>query len=261
LRTIPSYRLPQEIVDKEIEGILKQGIDIETNKELGKDFSLQELKQQFDAICIATGLKERKLNIEGVKLSNSFLRLFLKKKADGNGEFFIDVDGVVIAVGEEGKTVDGEMEDTFLCGDILTQKGTVSHAIGSGKETASLIHEYFFGESTLAVLPVVKPEDINLDYFKVDYPPEEKKRDVSQRIKDFDEVCQGLTKEEVIKEAKRCFGCGKCNGCDNCYVFCPDAAISKQDGKYIIDYDHCKGCGICVEECPRGVVSMRRTEK
>jgi len=344
LRTIPSYRLSQEIVDKEIEGILKQGIDIEINKELGKDFSLQELKQQFDAICIATGLKERKLNIEGAKLSNvwsgreflklnkdiqnkkvavigggdtavdvarvalrrgskvdvfyrrrredmpanpyeveegmeegvnieylseplkiekygSFLRLFLKKKADGNGEFFIDVDGVVIAVGEEGKTVDGEMEDTFLCGDILTQKGTVSHAIGSGKETASLIHEYFFGESTLAVLPVVKPEDINLDYFKVDYPPEEKKRDVSQRIKDFDEVCQGLTKEEVIKEAKRCFSCGKCNGCDNCYVFCPDAAISKQDGKYIIDYDHCKGCGICVEECPRGVVSMRRTEK
>ncbi|MEA1994825.1 MAG: FAD-dependent oxidoreductase [Campylobacterota bacterium] len=346
LRDIPSYRLPPEIVDKEIEGILKQGMDIEINKELGKDFFLEELKQQFDAICIATGLKERKLNIRGTELFNvwsgreflklnnniqnkkitvigggdtaidatrvalrkgsevfvfyrrrredmpanpyeveeaieegvnikylseplriekcsSFLRLFLKKKADENSEFFIDTDGVVMAVGEEREMLNNEIKDTFLCGDILTQKGTVSHAIGSGKETASLIHKYFFGEETSITLPaVVEFEDLNLDYFKEEYPPEEKKRDISQRIKDFDEIYHGLTKEEVIiKEATRCFGCGKCSGCDNCYVFCPDAAISKQDGKYIIDYDHCKGCGICMEECPRGVISMRRTEK
>jgi 2-oxoacid:acceptor oxidoreductase delta subunit (pyruvate/2-ketoisovalerate family) len=344
LRTIPSYRLPPEIVDKEIEGILKQGMNIEINKESGKDFFLEELKQQFDAICIATGLKERKLNIKGAELSNvwsgreflklskdirnkkiavigggdtaidaartalrrdsrvdifyrrrmedmpanpyeveeaieegvdvkylseplkiekynSFLRLFLKKKADEKDEFFISTDGVVIAVGEEKEMVNNEIKDIFLCGDILTQKGTVSHAVGSGKEAASLIHEYFFGKKSSVVLPVAEFEDLNLDYFKEGYPPEEKKRDISQRIKDFDEIYQGLTKEEVIKEAKRCFGCGKCNGCDNCYVFCPDAAISKQDGKYVIDYDHCKGCGICVEECPRSVISMRRTEK
>jgi 2-oxoacid:acceptor oxidoreductase delta subunit (pyruvate/2-ketoisovalerate family) len=343
LRIIPSYRLPVSVVEREIEGILKQGIDIEINKELDKNFSLKELKQQFDAICMATGLKERKLDIKGTNFSNvwsgreflklnndilqnkkitvigggdtaidaartalrkdskidvfyrrrrenmpanpyeveeaieegvnirylseplkiekcsSFLRLFLKKKADEKSEFFIDTDGVVMAVGEE--KFDNKVEGVFLCGDMLTQKGTVSHAIGSGKETASLIHKYFFGEETSITLPVVEFEDLNLDYFKEEHSPKEKKRGVSQRIKDFDEVYQGLTKEKIIKEAKRCFGCGKCNGCDNCYIYCPDVAISKEDEKYTVDYDHCKGCGICMEECPRGVISMRRTKK
>ncbi len=342
LRIIPSYRLPVSVVEREIEGILKQGIDIEINKELDKNFSLKELKQQFDAICIATGLKEKKLDITGTGLSNvwsgreflklnndiqnkkitvigggdtaldaarvalrrgsevfvfyrrrredmpanpyeieeaieegvnikylseplriekysSFLRLFFKKKADENSEFFIDTNEVVMAVGEE--KFDNKVEGVFLCGDILTQKGTVSHAIGSGKKTASLIHKYFFGEEPSITLPVVEFENLNLDYFKEEYPPKEEKRGISQRIKDFDEVYQGLTKEKIIKEAKRCFGCGKCGGCDNCYIYCPDVAISKEDGKYTVDYDHCKGCGICMEECPRGVISMRRTKK
>jgi Pyruvate/2-oxoacid:ferredoxin oxidoreductase delta subunit len=57
-------------------------------------------------------------------------------------------------------------------------------------------------------------------------------------------------------EAKRCMSCGSCTGCDRCYMFCPEPAISRQDGVYSIDLDYCKGCGICFEECPRGVVDL-----
>ena len=46
---------------------------------------------------------------------------------------------------------------------------------------------------------------------------------------------------------------GTCPECDNCLIFCPDAAISRQTGgRYKINYDYCKGCGVCVTECPRG---------
>ena len=45
-----------------------------------------------------------------------------------------------------------------------------------------------------------------------------------------------------------------CTGCQQCYLYCPDGAISPLDAherrsKIQIDYDFCKGCGICVRVC------------
>jgi len=49
-----------------------------------------------------------------------------------------------------------------------------------------------------------------------------------------------------------------CNRCDLCLVFCPDAAISRDDGGYAVAMEYCKGCGVCAEECPRGAIVMTR---
>jgi 2-oxoacid:acceptor oxidoreductase delta subunit (pyruvate/2-ketoisovalerate family) len=61
---------------------------------------------------------------------------------------------------------------------------------------------------------------------------------------------------EAISSAKRCFHCGICTFCYQCYEYCPDVAIRMDRGERHreIDYDHCKGCGICAEECPRGAI-------
>lgn len=67
--------------------------------------------------------------------------------------------------------------------------------------------------------------------------------------------------EHVIREAARCFSCGRCNDCDNCWIYCPDAAISRDSGEYEIDYDYCKGCTLCAAVCPRGVISVIEEEK
>ncbi len=53
---IPAYRLPREILDAEIDRILSLGIDLQTNKRLGKDITLDDLRSQFDAIFLGTGL-------------------------------------------------------------------------------------------------------------------------------------------------------------------------------------------------------------
>jgi 2-oxoacid:acceptor oxidoreductase delta subunit (pyruvate/2-ketoisovalerate family) len=49
-----------------------------------------------------------------------------------------------------------------------------------------------------------------------------------------------------------------CTACDNCFVFCPDAAITpnRGTGGYDIDFAHCKGCGLCAVECPRGAMML-----
>ena len=38
-------------------------------------------------------------------------------------------------------------------------------------------------------------------------------------------------------------------------------AISKQDGKAVIDYDFCKGCGICAKICKIGAIGMEAERK
>ena len=51
----PSYRLPREVIEKDLSVIEKMGIEIRLNTEVGKDISFEELHQSFDAIFIAVG--------------------------------------------------------------------------------------------------------------------------------------------------------------------------------------------------------------
>jgi pyruvate ferredoxin oxidoreductase delta subunit len=48
----------------------------------------------------------------------------------------------------------------------------------------------------------------------------------------------------------------KCVSCGLCASYCPEAAITLQDGKPVIDYRFCKGCGICAYECPQKAIEM-----
>ena len=45
---IPSYRLPKDVLDKEINDIEKLGVTIKTNVTIGTDKKLSELKSEFD---------------------------------------------------------------------------------------------------------------------------------------------------------------------------------------------------------------------
>jgi indolepyruvate ferredoxin oxidoreductase alpha subunit len=47
-----------------------------------------------------------------------------------------------------------------------------------------------------------------------------------------------------------------CAECDTCIIQCPEGAISKTEGGYVIDYDKCTGCRICAQECPTSAMDM-----
>ena len=111
---------------------------------------------------------------------------------------------------------------------------------------------------------VVRFEDLNQYYFEHqlrermdELPVEGKKR------RSFDEVNLGFSKEAVVREAARCFRCGVCNFCENCYSFCPDSAIWKKDelNALEINYEFCKGCGICAHECTSHAIEIIPEEK
>lgn len=66
---VPQYRLPREVIDLEIQAILALGPEIKLNHALGRDFTLADLRRDFDAVFIAIGTyRGRRLNIEGEHL-------------------------------------------------------------------------------------------------------------------------------------------------------------------------------------------------
>jgi len=79
---IPRYRLPQEIIDYEVEMIQNLGVEIETNKALGNDFTIAGLKETgYRKILIATGAQQSMdlglagENSEGVVSALDFLEI------------------------------------------------------------------------------------------------------------------------------------------------------------------------------------------
>ena len=56
VQTIPAYRLPRELLAREIRMIEGLGVEIETGKELGRDFTLEQLRKDgFDAVFLGIG--------------------------------------------------------------------------------------------------------------------------------------------------------------------------------------------------------------
>jgi len=76
---IPSFRLPREIIDFEIENLKKMGVKFIKNVLIGKSILIEELQRDFDAIYIGTGaglptpLNLPGENLIGVYSANEFL--------------------------------------------------------------------------------------------------------------------------------------------------------------------------------------------
>ena len=78
---IPEFRLPKDIVRREIAGLEKLGVKVETNMVIGKVTSIQELMEEygFEAVFIGTGAGLPRFmripgeNLKGVFSANEFL--------------------------------------------------------------------------------------------------------------------------------------------------------------------------------------------
>ncbi len=214
-----------------------------------------------------------------------------------------------IPADELGRTFEPKL---FAGGDVADGAGTVTAAIGFGRKAAIAI-DALLRQGSSAASPqaaeidtadhggsavdspladaatspslrsrekhVVRYEDLNTAYFKLLERINPEHLPVSERARSFSEVRDGYDEIACSHEASRCFSCGTCPACDNCWVFCPDVAVKRvndtsvappratgtsADGGasaevtqlYWVDYDYCKGCGLCAAECPRACIVM-----
>ena len=72
---IPSFRLDKKIVDESIKKILDLGIEAKTEKELGKDFTIEQLAKEYDAVFVSIGASRPKKILEGENILSGNLLL------------------------------------------------------------------------------------------------------------------------------------------------------------------------------------------
>lgn len=194
----------------------------------------------------------------------------------------------LVKINEFGQSSIGKF---FAGGDITHYQRTVVDAIKSGKTAAIGIDCYLEGKNEKETLEifnsiatnrqgalsfqkyiqrdfssstssgqVVKYDSLNNFYFKLQERNERPELPVSARVLGFEEVRTGYSGKIAKRESERCFSCGVCNSCGNCFIFCPDTSVQFKGLKEKIefDYDYCKGCGICMEECPRRAIRMEQ---
>ncbi len=76
---IPEFRLPKNIVDREIDNLKELGVDIECNVVVGKTITIAEIREEYDACFIANGaglpifLNIPGENLKGVYSANEYL--------------------------------------------------------------------------------------------------------------------------------------------------------------------------------------------
>ena len=199
-----------------------------------------------------------------------------------------DVPAGVIRLSNSVLVYSGVSAAVVYGGDLVSEIKSVVHAVASGKE-ASMALDTFFQEGPDAVLPkletcrvgngsslsmevymqgpqcgrnrhVVTYGEINTDHFQFSPKVAQPRLLVEERIRSFAEIDLRISASLAMKEAARCFNCGLCNQCDNCRLYCPDLAVTREDTArgHSINYDYCKGCGICVVECPRNAMSLEK---
>ncbi|MBI5178089.1 MAG: FAD-dependent oxidoreductase [Nitrospinae bacterium] len=66
---IPSYRLPDAVLDAEIQRILDLGVELKTSSRIGKEISIEQLRSGYDAVYLAFGMhKGMTLGVKGEDL-------------------------------------------------------------------------------------------------------------------------------------------------------------------------------------------------
>lgn len=70
---IPAFRLDKKLLQKAIDKILDLGIDVKLNTELGKDYTLNDLQKEYDAVYLGFGANlSSKMGIPGEDLDGVF---------------------------------------------------------------------------------------------------------------------------------------------------------------------------------------------
>ncbi len=180
----------------------------------------------------------------------------------------ITLDGIPYVFGGDLTNTDKSVADAVASGkqaaiavDVLFNEGwnAVSSRLASckvGDGPAISLESYVGGGRKQRSPYVVSYQEINTDYFEAAPRVAAPVLSKDKRKTSFSEIETTLTQRQAIQEIERCFNCGICNSCENCWIFCPEVAVIVEKGARQIDLDYCKGCGICVVECPRNAMVL-----
>jgi NADPH-dependent glutamate synthase beta subunit-like oxidoreductase len=143
---IPDYRLPQKVLDAEIDRILELGVDLRLNTAVGNEISLDELRNDYKAIFVAIGAhKGIELRIEGETAPNVFTGTDFLHRANLGEE--VDVGNRVVVIGGGDTAIDAARVSRRLGADVTivyrrtkTEMPAIDEEIDATEEEGIEIH-------------------------------------------------------------------------------------------------------------------------
>jgi heterodisulfide reductase subunit A-like polyferredoxin len=197
----PSYRLPRQVIEKDLSVVGKMGIEVRLSMEVGKDISLETVFQSFGAIYVAVGMAG----------AEPMARVFKGLKRTRRGT--IQADPV---------TLETDLKGVFAGGDVVTGPGTMVESMAQGRKAAVSIDRYLRGEN---LIQGRESEGSQISSLRSTLP--DSKREERGIPPDMVRPLEkGLTTEEAMKEAKRCLNCGGCSDCGECAKYCQPKAVA-----------------------------------
>lgn len=143
---IPAYRLPDEVMDKEVADILEVGVELVTNTNV--EMPKELLNKGYNAVLVAVGTHQgTKLPLEGNELEGVYINAdFLKKARQGVA---IDIKEKVMVLGGGNVAYDcartalrlGAKEVHIACLENLHQMTATIDEIEEGKEEGIILHD------------------------------------------------------------------------------------------------------------------------
>ena len=233
---IADDHLPKKALDTEVEIIQKHGAEFRFNSLITTENFDTEIRQQFDAVIVATG---------DIAVSNHLTGLFETNKA---------------GISADEGTFSTSLPGVFACGSIVRSQKMAVRAVAQGKVASMSAHLYLSGKELLPphrmfnsrfdkLLPIEVDE-----YLKESVP--------GNRLSPGKGNLEGFTPDEAMQEAARCLHCD-CRKLDNCklrifsdeynadrkkYLLGSRKTLTKhiQHDLVVYEPEKCIKCGLCV---------------
>lgn len=235
LREVDESRLPRAVLAAEAEAILSAGINQRPGVRVGRDVSLAELRQEFDAVLLAVGMVNA-------------------GTADSLGLPFTRH-----GLGGDRATHESPLPDVFVAGAALSPSQMAVRSLAGGHQAAAAITQFLRGE---AITPEERPFNVSMGHLDA--------RTAAQMAADAGERARtepaggegaGFDDEEAVREGLRCLHCD-CRGLDKCLLRVHGAALGAEIRAFagtrrgfardathpevIYESGKCIACGLCV---------------
>ena len=121
---IPDFKLSKALIDRRLDLMIMEGLEVKTGVNIGKDISAKELAEQYDAICIAIGATHpRNLVVEGRDFKGIHYAMdFLGQQNRVNAGSLIPADIQINAEGKKVLVIGGGDTGSDCVGTSIRQK-------------------------------------------------------------------------------------------------------------------------------------------
>jgi glutamate synthase (NADPH) small chain len=121
---IPDFKLSKAVIDRRLDIMIREGLVIRTNTEVGKDISAKQITDEFDAVCITIGASHpRDLSVEGRDLQGIHFALdFLTAQNRINDSLLPESISKISARGKKVLVIGGGDTGSDCVGTSIRQK-------------------------------------------------------------------------------------------------------------------------------------------